>query len=306
MSAVEIPLEPIRDVPDAPTTEVGSYWRISLSRLRSDKVGMASLIVLLLLCAFALCAPLIETYVTRVGPTTQDLDDLFAGPSAEHLLGTDELGRDTLVRLAYGARVSLTVGFLAAAFALTIGVTVGLLAGHFGGRVDEVLMRLVDSVLAMPAIFLFMLMAIVFQPDPLTLSLIIASVGWGATARLVRAETLDLRTQQHVLAARSLGAANLRIILHHIVPHTLPTVIVAASLSVGYVILIEAALDFLGLGIQPPTPSWGNMLTKAQSYLFQSPLLVVLPGLLILITVASLNILGNSLRDALDPRAWRR
>jgi peptide/nickel transport system permease protein len=168
------------------------------------------------------------------------------------------------------------------------------------------LMRLVDSILAMPAIFLFMLMAIVFRPEPVTLSLMIASVSWGATARLVRAETLALKTNQHVLAARSIGATNFRIIAQHVLPHTLPTVIVAGSLSVGYVVLIEAALDFLGLGIQPPTPTWGNMLTNAQSYLFQSIWLMIFPGALILATVASLNVLGNALRDALDPRSWRR
>lgn len=307
MSTLEEPIRPTVAERAESETEVGSYWRISAGRLRSNKVGMATLGILIFLCLLALFAPLIETYVTRVGPNQQDLKDLFAPPGAPgHLLGTDELGRDTLTRLAYGARVSLTVGFLTAAIALTIGVTIGLVAGTFGGLIDEGLMRLVDGVLAMPAIFLFMLMAIVFQPDPLTLSLTIALVSWGATARLVRAETLELRTRTHVLAARSIGASNARTMLHHILPHTLPTVIVAGSLSVGYVILMEASLDFLGLGIQPPEASWGNMLTKAQAYLFQSPWLVVLPGLMILVTVASLNVLGNALRDALDPRAWGR
>jgi peptide/nickel transport system permease protein len=306
MSALQVPTT----VP-APTSAVSeleyrSYWQISLSRLRANPSGMTALAVLVFMVVVALGAPLIQALITHAGPYTQDLSNLFAPPSAGHLMGTDELGRDEMTRLAYGAQVSLTVGFLTAAFTLTIGVTVGVVAGYFGGLTDEVLMRLVDSILAMPAIFLFMLMAIVFRPEPLTLSLMIASVSWGATARLVRAETLALKTNQHVLAARSIGATNLRIIVQHILPHTLPTVIVAGSLSVGYVVLIEAALDFLGLGIQPPTPSWGNMLTNAQAYLFQSIWLMIFPGALILATVASLNVLGNALRDALDPRAWRQ
>jgi peptide/nickel transport system permease protein len=310
MNMIELPIDPVRgeEAHGVGTGQPirGGYWQISAGRFRANRAGMAAMAILALMCVLALAAPLIQTYVTRVGPEDQDLTNLFAGPSAAHLLGTDELGRDTLIRLVFGARITLTVAFLTAAFALALGVSIGLVAGYFGGIVDEVLMRLVDAVLALPAIFLFMLMAITFRPDALTLALIISSVSWGATARLVRAETLALRTQQHVLAARSIGATNLRSIVYHILPHTLPTVIVAGSLSVGYVILMTAALDFLGLGIQPPTPSWGNMLTNAQAYLFQSPLLVVVPGAVILLTVASLNILGNALRDALDPRAWRR
>ena len=306
MRVVVAPAPEAVEIPDRADLDYRSYWQISLARLRANRPGMLSLAVLVLLCLVAVLAPTIQAFVTHIGPNEQDLSNLFSSPSRAHLLGTDELGRDTLTRLAYGAQVSLTVGFLTAAFAMTIGVTIGVVAGFFGKMVDEALMRLVDAVLAMPAIFLFMLMAIVFRPEPLTLSLIIASVSWGATARLVRAETLALRTQQHVLAARSIGATNLRIIAQHILPHALPTILVAGSLSVGYVILVEAALDFLGLGIQPPTASWGNMLTKAQAYLFQSIWLVIFPGTLILATVASLNILGNALRDALDPRAWRR
>jgi peptide/nickel transport system permease protein len=304
MSALGASSTPALDPPETTDLDYRSYWRISLARLSANRPGVVAVVVLLFLSLAAFSAPAMQAWLTHVGPYEQDLSNLFSPPSRAHLLGTDELGRDSLTRLAYGAQVSLTVGFLTAAFALTIGVTVGVVGGYFGGIVDEVLMRLVDSILAMPAIFLFMLMAIVFRPEPLTLSLIIASVSWGVTARLVRAETLALKTQQHVLAARSLGATNLRIIAQHILPHTLPTIIVAGSLSVGYVVLIEAALDFLGLGIQPPTASWGNMLTNAQAYIFQSIWLVVLPGSLILATVASLNILGNALRDALDPRTW--
>jgi peptide/nickel transport system permease protein len=306
MSALQVPSGAPLLPSDVYEVEYRSYWQISFSRFRSNPSGLVALGVLVFMVLIAFGAPLIQAVVTHVDPYTQDLSNLFSPPSRLHLLGTDELGRDEMTRLAYGAQVSLTVGFLTAAFTLTIGVTVGIIAGYFGALIDEVLMRLVDSILAMPAIFLFMLMAIVFRPEPVTLSLMIASVSWGATARLVRAETLALKTNQHVLAARSIGATNFRIIAQHVLPHTLPTVIVAGSLSVGYVVLIEAALDFLGLGIQPPTPTWGNMLTNAQSYLFQSIWLMIFPGALILATVASLNVLGNALRDALDPRSWRR
>jgi peptide/nickel transport system permease protein len=306
MSALQVPSWAPLLPSDVYEVEYRSYWQISFSRFRSNPSGLVALGVLVFMVLIAFGAPLIQAVVTHVDPYTQDLSNLFSPPSRLHLLGTDELGRDEMTRLAYGAQVSLTVGFLTAAFTLTIGVTVGIIAGYFGALIDEVLMRLVDSILAMPAIFLFMLMAIVFRPEPVTLSLMIASVSWGATARLVRAETLALKTNQHVLAARSIGATNFRIIAQHVLPHTLPTVIVAGSLSVGYVVLIEAALDFLGLGIQPPTPTWGNMLTNAQSYLFQSIWLMIFPGALILATVASLNVLGNALRDALDPRSWRR
>ena len=174
----------------------GSYWRISAARLRANRMGMASLIVLVLLTLLAICAPLVETFVSHRDPNEQDLINLFAGPGADHWLGTDNLGRDTLTRLVYGARVTLGVAFLTVVFALTMGVVVGLCAGYFRGWVDEVLMRVVDAVLALPALFLYMLMAIIFRPGPVVLALIIASVSWCATARLVRAETLALSTQR--------------------------------------------------------------------------------------------------------------
>jgi len=193
-------------------------------------------------------------------------------------------------RLIWGAQVSLGVGFLTVALQLVVGGGVGLLAGYYGSWLDEVLMRLVDMVLAIPSIFLFILMAILFRPSALTLSLIIASVGWGAVARLVRGEVLSVKNRDFVLATRSVGAGDARLILRHLLPNVLPVMIVTASLGVGAVILVEAALDYLGLGIHPPTPSWGNMLTNAQSYYHHSPYLVVFPGLLIFVTVLATNI----------------
>ncbi len=185
---------------------------------------------------------------------------------------------------------------------LLIGTTVGLLAGFFGGAADMVSMRAVDSVLAFPDIFLFMLIAVLVRPTPVTMALIIALIGWAEVARLIRAEVLILKNEDYILALKSLGASNTRVIVGHILRNALPVIIVIGSVRVGQVVLIEAALDFLGLGVQPPTPSWGNMLSNAQSYFYHSAWLVVLPGLAIILTVLATNLLGNALRDALDPR----
>ena len=185
---------------------------------------------------------------------------------------------------------------------MSIGTTVGLVAGFYGSWADDILMRVVDVFLAIPAIFLFILMSILFRPNAITLAAIIASVGWGGVARLVRGEVLSVKQRDFILATRSIGARDLRLIFRHLLPNVLPVLIVAASLGVGQIILIEAALDFLGLGIQPPTASWGNMLTNAESYFFHSGWLVVFPGVTIFVTVLASNLFGNAVRDAFDPR----
>lgn len=282
-----------------------SYWHESWSRLRTNRVGMLAGMVVLAMVVVALTAPLVASFGLHHQYYEQDLDHNFASPFAPgHPLGTDELGRDTLVRLMYGARISLGVAFLTVLLSLSVGSVVGIAAGYFGGLVDDVLMRLVDVVLSIPRIFLFILVGVLFfhRTSALSLSIVIASVGWGGTARLCRGETLSLRSRDFMLATRALGASNLRLILRHLLPNALPVLIVAASLGVGGVILAEAALDYLGFGIHPPTPSWGNMLSNAQSYYVHSVWLVVLPGLLIFITVLAANVLGNAVRDAFDPR----
>jgi peptide/nickel transport system permease protein len=271
-------------------------------RIRTRPLGLAAMGYLILVALIAVAAPLISALVTRQDPLTTNLDAAFGGPSVEHWLGTDQLGRDTLTRLVYGARISLGIGFLTAAVQIAVGGTLGLLAGYAGGWLDEGIMRVVDTILAFPAIFLFLAMAIVFRPDAVVLSLIIASVGWGLVARLVRGEILSLKQHDFVLAARALGATPTRIVRRHLLPNVAHVIIVSASLSVGQVILTEAALDFLGLGVPPSTPSWGNMLTAAQVLLYRSPLLVVLPGTTIAFTVLAATLLGNAIRDILDPR----
>ena len=279
-----------------------SYWNESWERLRANRIGIAAGILILIFAVIAVMAPLFSLILTHYQPQTINLDQTFMKPGSTHLLGSDELGRDTLTRLIWGARVSLGVAFLTVAMSLTLGTTVGMVAGYYGGWIDDVLMRLVDTVLAIPAIFLFILMSILFRPNAFTLAAIVASVGWGSVARLVRGEVLSVKQRDFILATRSIGARDTRLMLRHLLPNVLPVLIVAASLGVGQIILIEAALDFLGLGIQPPTPSWGNMLTNAQSYFFRSGFLVALPGITIFVTVLASNMFGNAIRDAFDPR----
>ena len=294
-----------------PAAQVRGYWRESWDRLRSNRIAIGAAVVLASLALIALFAPLVGRYITHFTFDQQDIPNAFSPPSATHWLGTDELGRDTLTRLIFGARVSFEVAFLTVALYVTIGTTVGMVAAFYGGWIDLVLMRVVDMLLAIPAVFLLILFA-TLQPfhlsphSPGTLAIIIAIVSWGGLARLVRSEVLSVKERDYVLAARSIGAGDARIMFRHLLPNVMPSMIVAASLGVGAVILLEAALDFISLGIQPPDPSWGNMLFNAQSYFFHSALLAIFPGLAIAITVVSTNLLGNALRDALDPRLARR
>jgi peptide/nickel transport system permease protein len=254
---------------------------------------------------------LVATYVVHHTPYAIDLTATFSPPNPHHLLGTDEDGRDTLVRLMYGAQVTLTVAFLSVAVSVLVGGTVGLVAGFYGGWTDNLLMRLVDVLLSIPSIYLLILLTIL-QPkigpihlstsDPLSLAVIIAVVGWGGISRLVRGEVLSVKNRDFIIAARSIGASDVRLLLRHILPNVLAVMIVAASLNVGAIIITESILDFIGLGIQPPTASWGNMLTNSQTYFYHSIWLVLLPGTLIFITVLAMNLLGNAMRDAFDPR----
>lgn len=288
-----------------------SYWSESWERLRRNRVGMGAGAVVLLMVAVALTAPLLATYVIHHNPYSIDLSATFSTPGRAHWLGTDEAGRDTLTRLMYGAQVTLTVAFLAVAVALVVGGTVGLVAGFYGGWIDNLLMRFVDVLLSIPAIYLLILLTIL-QPkigpvvlstsDPRSLAVIIAVVGWGGLSRLVRGEVLSVKNREFMLATRSIGASDLRLLTRHLLPNVLAVMIVAASLNVGAVIITESVLDFIGLGIQPPVASWGNMLTNSQTYFYHSIWLVLLPGALIFVTVLAMNIFGNALRDAFDPR----
>jgi peptide/nickel transport system permease protein len=223
-------------------------------------------------------------------------------PSAEFPFGTDDVGRDILARALYGGRISLAIGALAAALGIGIGLVVGALAGYYGRFADVILMRLTDAVLAMPSLLLLIVLGRIFGSSVPVLALVIGGLSWMTVARIVRANVLSLREQEFVTAARALGAGDGAIILRHVVPNTLAPVIVAATLGVGHAILLEAGASFLGLGVQPPTASWGSMLYRAQNVLSFAPWVAIFPGLCILITVLCINFLGDGLRDALDPR----
>jgi len=289
---------------------------LALRRLRRHRLAMASIAVLVTLGLVAVAADLIAAAL-GVDPNAVDLLNRTAPASAQHWLGTDELGRDVLTRLIYGGRVSLFVGLTAALAAASIGTLVGLSAGYFGGRVDALLMRFTDSVLAVPGLpVLIVLAALDLKklglPDEVVQSeqisffrivIIVALLGWTTVARLVRGATLSVKERDFVLAAEASGGSHLAIMFRHILPNLISSVIVAVTLSVGSVILLESTLSFLGLGIQPPMASWGAMLTNAQETIWEAPLLAVYPGVLILLTVVSFNFLGDGLQDALDPRA---
>ncbi|TAJ87389.1 ABC transporter permease [Reyranella sp.] len=289
------------------------------SRLRRHHLARASLIFLIVIMVLSLAAPLIAE-LRGVDPTQTDLFRRFEPPSAAYWLGTDDVGRDLFQRLLDGGRVSLLVGLAGALLSGLLGALIGVAAGYLGGRLDAFLMRFTDGVIALPLLPLLIVVAAV---DPRKLGVpaelaqseafslyrivvIIALTGWTTVARLVRAETLSLKARDFTRAAKALGAQPVRIMLRHILPNTAGSLIVATTISMGTLILLESTLSFLGLGIQPPAASWGNMLTGAQELLQEAPVLALWPGLLIFLTVIAFNFLGDGLQDALDPRSERR
>jgi peptide/nickel transport system permease protein len=288
-------------------------------RFTEHRLAVASAVLLAALAVLAFAAPLAELAL-GVDANNVALAQRLHGPSAAHPLGTDELGRDLLARLLYGGQVSLFVGVTAALVSAVIGTAIGLAAGYYGGKLDALLMRLTDGVIALPLLPLLIVLAaldlnklglprgIVDDPNVslYRIIVIISLVGWTTVARLVRGASLSVREREFVLAARAAGAGGLRIMAVHILPNVVSPIIVATTLSVGNIILLESVLSFLGLGIQPPIASWGNMLTGAQQLIWSAPALVFYPGMLIFATVIAFNFLGDGLQDAFDPRALRR
>lgn len=296
--------------------EAGLQQPTLVRRLLAHPLAVASAAILFALAAAVLAAPLVAQAL-HTDSAAVDLLNRFQPPSAAHPLGTDELGRDLLVRLLEGGRVSLGIGLVVALAAAAIGTAVGLAAGYVGGRVDAVLMRVTDGIIALPKLPLLIVLAALDVtklglPDTVAqspalgfwrIAVIITLVGWTTVARLVRAATLSVREREFVRAAHALGAGPLRIMLVHILPNIAGPIVVATTLSVGGIILLESVLSFLGLGIQPPMASWGNMLTNAQDLMWSAPMLAVWPGLMIFVTVICCNFLGDGLQDALDPRS---
>jgi peptide/nickel transport system permease protein len=275
-------------------------------RFARDRVALTALAVTVLVLAFSLGAPFVSHFVTHRGYAEQVLLERFTPPfSHGYVLGADNLGRDELTRLAYGGRVSISVALLATLSALTLGVGFGAFAGYFGGWCDALIMRVTDVFLAIPVLVLLLFIASLHTFGPYSLAMVIAAVSWMSLARLVRAEVMSLRQREWVDAARVTGASGWRIVMHHLLPQTVPLIIVWATLTLPSFIIVEATLSFLGLGIQVPVPSWGNMLNDAQKFYAQSWTLAFIPGAAIYVTVLAINLLGQGLRDALDPRSQR-
>ncbi|MEX2273484.1 MAG: ABC transporter permease [Vicinamibacterales bacterium] len=246
----------------------------------------------------ALAGPLLAPW----DPYAQELALRLAGPSGSHVFGLDELGRDILSRLLVGARISFLVGLAVVSVSSSLGILMGSVAGYYGGRIDQVISRVMDVLLAFPGILLAIALVAVLGPSLTNVILALSVIGWVGYARLVRAQVLRIREFEYVQAARALGAKTPRILLRHVIPATLPTVIVQATLGMAGAIIAEASLSFLGLGVQPPTPSWGTMLDAGRSHLFDAPHLTLFPGLAIALLVLGFNFLGDGLRDRIDPR----
>jgi len=276
-------------------------WR-RFRRHPGAMIGAVVLILLIISISFAFLSP--------YDPTISDIANRYQPPSLQHPFGTDGLGRDLLTRVLYGGRISLTVGLMVVGITLMIGVPVGAIAGYFGGWIDNFLMRIIDAVLSLPSLMVLILMGAILRSTDLpfvksnsvmTISIVIGILAWPTVARLVRATFLTVREMEYVTAAKALGSSDLRIMFSEILPNGFGPIIVESTLEIGYAIMEESGLSFLGFGIMPPTPSWGNLLNNAQSHLTQYPWLAIFPGLMIFLTIISINFIGDGLRDALDP-----
>jgi len=275
-------------------SRIKNFWR----HFKKNRLGVGGLVIIVIVFFIAIFAPFLSLY----DPGKTDVSLKLKTPSFQHYLGTDQLGRDVFSRMLYGSQISLSVGFVAVGISILIGILVGAMAGYKGGWVDSLLMRFVDIMLSFPSFFLILTVVAILRPNIYNVMIVIGITSWEGTARFVRAEFLSLRERDYVQAARALGVKDRRIIFRHILPNALAPVFVTASLGVASAILIEAGLSFLGFGVQPPAPSWGNILTEGRTYIFDAWWLTVFPGLAILITVLSFNLFGEGLRDALDPR----
>ena len=276
-------------------------WKIYWERLKSNKLALSGLCIIAFLTLVAILAP----YVAPYDPIEQNLAERLQKPSMKHLFGTDELGRDVFSRVIYGTRISLTVGIISVGIGITIGTILGLIAGYFGGMADTIIMRFVDIMLCFPRFFLILMVIAFLEPNIYNVMAVIGLTSWPGVCRLVRAECLSIREREFVQAAKILGLPARRILFVHILPNIVAPIIVSAILGVGNAILVESGLSFLGLGVQPPTPSWGNILTAGKDYIHFAWWLSFFPGMAIFLTVLSYNLLGEGLRDVFDPRTVR-
>lgn len=278
--------------------QYSSYYGDSFKRLKKNKPARVSLFILILLIICAILAPVIAPY----DPNVQVLEDALKPASVKHLLGTDEYGRDILSRIIFGTRISLSVGLISQAIAIVIGVTLGSIAGFYGGKVDSIISRIMEMVAAFPDLLFAIAIMFVLGPGVINCFIALALLSWVGTARLIRGQVLQLKKKEYVEACIACGGKNSRIILKHLLPNCLSTIIVLVTLGIPGAIMSEASLSFLGLGVQTPTASWGSMISFAQPYIRSNPTYSIFPGIAIIITVLSFNIFGDGLRDALDPK----
>jgi peptide/nickel transport system permease protein len=264
----------------------------------SNKLAVAGLLTIIILAVLAIFAGRIVPYA----PSDQNILQRLQGPSLKHLLGTDDLGRDVCSRIIYGTRISLSVGFIAVGIAVLLGILFGAIAGFYGRWVDSLIMRFVDIMFCFPTFFLILMIIAVLGPNIYNVMIVIGLTSWPGIARLVRGEILSVKEREYVYAARAIGASDLRIIFRHILPNALAPVLVTATLGIADAILIESGLSFLGLGVQPPMPSWGNILTAGKDYIEYAWWLTLFPGLMILITILAYNLVGEGIREIVDPK----
>lgn len=295
MATVDIELK----ITQARTFKERNLHYLAWKRFLRNKMAFSGLLLLSLLIMTVAIGPVLIERDLAMRP--QPLQ-MLQHPSGEHILGTDEVGRDVFARLIYAGRISIGVGFFAMVVSTLFGTFMGVVAGYYGGLVDQVLMRITDAMLSIPGIFLLLMIGAVVRPTVTIIILVLGLLNWVDIARILRSHVLSIRRMNYIEAAQALGAADQTIILRHIIPNSLGTILVAAPLIVARAILSESALSFLGLGIQPPTPTWGNMLNQAQQHLLATPGLAVSPGIMIMITVVSVNLIGDGLRDAFDPK----
>lgn len=273
-------------------------------RLRKDKLTLVALTIIAVMALLALFAPVITTNILQVDPEfTNPIDRLQSPFVAGHVLGTDDLGRDYFARLLHGGRISMTIGFGGALITLMIGLTLGMVAGYYGGRVDDAMNWVITTLDSIPTLYLLILVSTLLRPSPEALIIVLALTGWTGTTRLMRGQTLAIRHLEYIMSARAIGASPWRIMFIHILPNLLSVTMISLAGGIGGLILVESTLSFLKLGVQPPTPTWGNMLSNAQQFFTRGPHLSIIAGLLIFVTVLCLYVIGDGLRDAFDPRA---
>lgn len=275
-----------------------SYWHLVWSQFKRQRLAMAAFVLVLVLVGLALFAPWLSPYA----PDSYDLNLILESPSSRHWLGTDDLGRDVLSRLIFGSQVSLSVGFVAVGLYVVIGILLGAVAGYYGGWIDMVISRAIEVMLCFPTFFLILAVLAFVGPSIYNIMVVIGITQWTGIARLVRGEVLRFREREFILAAKQAGASDLRLIFKHLLPNALAPVLVSASFGVASAILTESSLSFLGFGVPPQTPSWGAILAQAQAYMDTAWWLTLAPGLAIFLTITAYNLVGEGLRDAIDPR----